>query len=90
MYAPAGKKDGIQLIPVSEVTAKEEFFNIKNVTRDARRLARGASHLAAAHGDLFGANETAPLQRRSCSSTIGSATRLLAFRRTPSARNPLN
>ncbi|WP_122793634.1 phage portal protein, partial [Burkholderia pseudomallei] len=34
MYAPGGKKDGIQLIPVSEVAAKDEFFNIKNVTRD--------------------------------------------------------
>lgn len=34
MYAPAGKKDGIQIIPISEVSAKDEFFNIKNVTRD--------------------------------------------------------
>ncbi len=34
VYAPNGKKDGLQLIPVSEVTAKDEFFNIKNVTRD--------------------------------------------------------
>lgn len=34
MYAPNGKKDGIQIIPLSEVTAKDEFFNIKNVTRD--------------------------------------------------------
>lgn len=34
MYAPNGKKDGIQLIPVSEVAAKDEFFNIKAVTRD--------------------------------------------------------
>lgn len=34
MYAPNGKKDGIQLIPVSEVAAKDEFRNIKNVTRD--------------------------------------------------------
>ena len=34
MYAPNGKKDGIQLIPVSEVAAKDEFFNIKGVTRD--------------------------------------------------------
>lgn len=33
-YAPNGKKDGVQLIPVSEVAAKDEFFNIKNVTRD--------------------------------------------------------
>ncbi|GHU28662.1 portal protein [Betaproteobacteria bacterium] len=34
VYAPNGKKDGIQLIPVSEVAAKDEFLNIKNVTRD--------------------------------------------------------
>ncbi|PLT16271.1 MULTISPECIES: phage portal protein [Ralstonia] len=34
MYAPNGKKDGIQLLPVSEVAAKDEFWNIKNVTRD--------------------------------------------------------
>lgn len=34
MYAPGGKKDGIQVIPLSEVTAKDEFFNIKGVTRD--------------------------------------------------------
>lgn len=34
MYAPGGKKDGIQILPVSEVAAKDEFFNIKGVTRD--------------------------------------------------------
>lgn len=34
MYSPNGKKDGIQIIPISEVAAKDEFFNIKNVTRD--------------------------------------------------------
>jgi PBSX family phage portal protein len=34
MYAPNGKKDGIQLIPVSEVSAKDDFLNIKNTTRD--------------------------------------------------------
>lgn len=34
VYAPNGKKDGMQVIPVSEVSAKDEFFNIKNVTRD--------------------------------------------------------
>lgn len=33
-YAPQGKKDGMQVIPLSEVAAKDEFFNIKNVTRD--------------------------------------------------------
>src|SRR5690606_38193487 len=34
MYAPGGKKDGVQVIPLSEVAAKDEFFNIKAVTRD--------------------------------------------------------
>ncbi|WP_434771153.1 phage portal protein [Pseudomonas entomophila] len=34
MYAPNGKKDGIQLIPISEVTAKDDFGAIKNISRD--------------------------------------------------------
>lgn len=34
MYSPNGKKDGIQIIPLSEVAAKDEFLNIKNVIRD--------------------------------------------------------
>jgi PBSX family phage portal protein len=34
MYAPNGKKDGIQILPVADVAARDEFFNIKNVTRD--------------------------------------------------------
>ena len=34
MYNPNGKKDGIQIIPLSEVAAKDEFLNIKNVSRD--------------------------------------------------------
>lgn len=33
MYSPNGKKDGIQIIPMSEVAAKDEFLNIKNVSR---------------------------------------------------------
>jgi PBSX family phage portal protein len=32
MYAPKGKKDGIQLLPIGEVTARDEFWNIKKVT----------------------------------------------------------
>lgn len=34
VYAPGGKKEGLQLIPVSEVAAKDEFGGIKNITRD--------------------------------------------------------
>ena len=33
-YSPNGKKDGITLIPIGEAAAKDEFFNIKNVSRD--------------------------------------------------------
>lgn len=34
LHTPGGKKDGVQLIPISEVAAKDEFMNIKNTTRD--------------------------------------------------------
>lgn len=34
LHSPGGKKDGVQLIPVSEVAAKDEFNGIKSVTRD--------------------------------------------------------
>ncbi|WP_350012537.1 phage portal protein [Pseudomonas asiatica] len=34
MYAPNGKKDGIQLLPISEVAAKDDFGSIKNISRD--------------------------------------------------------
>lgn len=34
LYAPQGKKDGIQVIPISEVAAKDEFLGIKDATRD--------------------------------------------------------
>lgn len=78
MYAPGGHKDGIQLIPVSEVTAKDEFFNIKNVTRDDLLAAHrvppqlmgiipgnvgGFGDVEKAAG-VFSANEIAPLQAR--------------------------
>lgn len=31
---PNGKKDGIQIMPIADVVAKDEFSNIKNITRD--------------------------------------------------------
>jgi PBSX family phage portal protein len=34
LHVPNGGKDGVQIIPISEVAAKDEFMNIKNVTRD--------------------------------------------------------
>lgn len=34
IHAANGKKDGVQVIPLSEIAAKDEFLNIKNVSRD--------------------------------------------------------
>lgn len=34
LHSPNGKKGDVQLIPITEVGAKDEFINIKNVTRD--------------------------------------------------------
>ncbi|SFU24694.1 phage portal protein [Paraburkholderia aspalathi] len=76
MYAPNGKKDGIQLIPVSEVAAKDEFFNIKNITRDDLLAAHrvppqllgivpsntGGFGAADTAAKVFGRNEIQPLQ----------------------------
>ncbi|ASJ24299.1 phage portal protein, PBSX family [Laribacter hongkongensis] len=78
MYAPNGKKDGIQIIPISEVSAKDEFFNIKNVTRDdvlaAHRVPpqlmgivpnnTGGFGDAGKAAEVFYQNEILPLQTR--------------------------
>lgn len=78
MHAPGGKKDGVQILPVSEVAAKDEFFNIKNVTRDDQLAAHRVSPQllgvvpsnTGGFGDVeraarvFGINELAPLQTR--------------------------
>lgn len=78
MYAPNGKKDGIQLIPVSEVAAKDEFFSIKNVTRDDMLAAHrvppqllgvvpsntGGFGAADTAAKVFGRNEVEPMQAR--------------------------
>lgn len=78
MYAPNGKKDGIQLIPISEVAAKDEFANIKNISRDdqlaAHRVPPQLMGIIPSNtggfGDVekaakvFAANELEPLQQQ--------------------------
>lgn len=75
-YAPNGKKDGIQLIPISEVAAKDDFLNIKNVSRDdvlavhrvPPQLMGMLPNAGAGFGDVekaamvFARNEIAPMQ----------------------------
>lgn len=34
MYTPGGTKDGVKVIPIAEVAAKDEFYNIKIASRD--------------------------------------------------------
>ncbi|ABM38586.1 phage portal protein [Polaromonas naphthalenivorans] len=78
LYSPNGKKDGIQLIPVSDVSAKDEFFSIKNVSRDdvlaAHRIPPQLLGIVPSNTGGFGAvlpaaqvfarNEIVPLQER--------------------------
>lgn len=78
LYSPNGKADGVKVIPVSEVAAKDEFFNIKNVSRDdvlaAHRVPPQLLGIVPTNnggfGDMtkaaqvFGRNEIKPLQDR--------------------------
>lgn len=78
MYAPNGKKDGMQVIPISEVAAKDDFWNIKNATRDDQlaghrvppQLMGIIPTNSSGFGDsekaarVFAANELEPLQER--------------------------
>lgn len=80
MYSPNGKKDGLQIIPLSEVAAKDEFLNIKNVSRDdmmaAHRVPPQMMGIMPSNvggfGDVekaskvFVRNEVIPLQQRIC------------------------
>lgn len=78
MYSPNRKKDGIQIIPLSEVAAKDEFLNIKNVSRDDMIAAHRVSpqmigimqNSVGGYGDIekasrfFVLNELTPFQNR--------------------------
>ena len=78
MYSPNGKKDGIQIIPLSEVAAKYEFLNIKNATRDDMMAAHrvppqmmgimpsnvGGFGDVEKAANVFVRNELLPLQKR--------------------------
>lgn len=80
MYSPNGKKDGIQIIPVSEVAAKDDFINIKNTSRDdvlaAHRIPPQLMGIVPGNTGGFGAilpaakvfarNEIEPLQASFC------------------------
>lgn len=78
MYAPNGKKDGIQIMPIAEVQAKDEFFNVKNISRDdvlaGHRVPAELMSIIPANvgglgdvkkaAEVFARNELQPLQER--------------------------
>lgn len=78
LYSPNGKKDGVQVIPISEVAAKDEFLGIKDASRDdvlaAHRVPpqllgivpknAGGFGDAAKARQVFIENEILPLQAR--------------------------
>lgn len=77
-YSPNGKKDGLQLIPVGEVAAKDDFLNIKSLSRDdvlaAHRIPpqllgivpnnTGGFGSIRDAAEVFFTNEIEPLQQR--------------------------
>ncbi len=78
LHAPGGDAEGLKLIPVGEVAAKDEFANIKGATRDDVLAAHRVPpqllgilpHNTGGFGDVekaarsFYYNEIQPLQRR--------------------------
>ena len=76
LRSPSGSPDGIKLIPISEVAAKDEFINIKNTTaQDMLTIHRvppalmgvvpqaaGGLGDARTAAEVFAANEIAPIQ----------------------------
>lgn len=78
LHVPGGKEKGVQILPISEVAAKDEFQGVKNITRDdvlavwriPPQLMGVVPANAGGFGDIekaeavFFRNEIAPLQRR--------------------------
>jgi PBSX family phage portal protein len=78
LYAPNGKKDGVQVIPISEVAAKDDFLGIKDASRDdvlaAHRVPpqllgiipknTGGFGAVGPAAEVFVRNELEPLQNR--------------------------
>lgn len=78
VYAPGGKKDGLQILPVGEVAAADQFAKVKEATRDDMmaihrippQLIGVVPTSGSAFGDagtaakIFATSEIAPLQQR--------------------------
>ncbi|VUS57669.1 hypothetical protein SB6415_00137 [Klebsiella pasteurii] len=93
IYSPNGKKDGVQIISLSEVAAKDEFLNIKNVSRNdmmaAHRVPPQMVWIKPSNvggfGDVekaslvFVKNELEPLQKRILELNSWLGTNVISF-----------
>jgi len=104
MYAPNGKKDGIQILPLSEVATKDDFFNIKKSSRDdllsAHRVPPQMMGIipdnAGGFGDVekaaqvFVRNELTPLQERISEINTWLSIRMIQFQSYIFERNKIS
>lgn len=94
IHIPKGKKDGIQIIPIADVTAKDEFSSVKNISRDDMLAAHrtppqligvipqnssGFGKVSETRDDYYMA-EIVPLMRRMLRVNDAFGVPLLAFR----------
>jgi PBSX family phage portal protein len=91
---PGGKKDGVQIIPIADVMAKDEFANIKNISRDDLLASHrvppqllglipqntGGFGSVTEARDSFFETEIVPLQRRMLRANDWFGVQLVAFR----------
>jgi len=91
---PGGKKDGIQIMPIADVTAKDEFAAIKNISRDDLLASHrtppqllgiipqntGGFGKVSEARDAFFETEVVPMQRRMLRANDWFGVQLVAFR----------
>ena len=80
LYAPNGNKEGLQIMPLAQMAAKDEFLNVKNTTRDDELSVHrvppqlmgiipnntGGFGSVTDASEVFVRNELVPLQERMC------------------------
>lgn len=94
LHSPGGDKDGIKLIPVAEVAAKDDFISIKNVSRDDQLAAHrvppqlmgivpsntGGFGDATKAAEVFDANEMAPIRQAMLAINDWAGEEIIRFR----------
>lgn len=94
LYLPKGKKDGVQIIPIADVTAKDEFSAIKTISRDDMLAAHrtppqmlgiipinnGGFEKVSDARDVYYETEIIPVIRRMLRMNDWAGVTLLAFR----------